>query len=238
MTRTLIVNADDLGRSRAINAGIVAAHGEGIVTSASLMVRWEAAEEAAELARAHPGLAVGLHLDLGEWRFEDWDWTPTYAVVDVEDAIAVRDEAAAQLGRFRELLGRDPTHLDSHQHVHAHPPVSTVVDRFGAELGVPVRHRSPDVQHVGDFYGRTREGEPYHEGIAVESLLRIVRALPEGVTEVSCHPGDARVDDPLYGPERAMEVAALCDPRVRAAIGEAGITLASFATYGLAPPNV
>ena len=238
MTRTLIVNADDLGRSPAINAGIVAAHVEGVVTSASLMVRWDAAAEAVELARRHPGLALGLHLDLGEWRLEDWDWTPTYAVVDVEDEAAVRDEARAQVARFRELVGRDPTHLDSHQHVHVQPPVSQVADRWGAELGVPVRHRSREVRHVGDFYGRTREGEPYHEGITVESLLRLVRRLPEGVTELSCHPGDASVDDPLYGPERAIEVATLCDPRVRAAIDEAGIRLASFATYGSSPPNV
>lgn len=33
----------------------------------------------------------------------------------------VREELEAQLSRFRELLGRNPTHVDGHQHVHVLP---------------------------------------------------------------------------------------------------------------------
>lgn len=33
----------------------------------------------------------------------------------------VREELEAQLSRFRELLGRAPTHVDGHQHVHVLP---------------------------------------------------------------------------------------------------------------------
>jgi predicted glycoside hydrolase/deacetylase ChbG (UPF0249 family) len=59
MTRAAIVNADDFGQSAGINRGIVEAHQRGIVTSASLMVRWHAASEAAAAyARAHPRLSV------------------------------------------------------------------------------------------------------------------------------------------------------------------------------------
>ena len=61
--RYLIVNADDFGQSDGVNRGIVRAHEGGIVTSASLMVRWPAAEEAAACARTHLRLSVGLHLD-------------------------------------------------------------------------------------------------------------------------------------------------------------------------------
>ena len=43
MSRAVIVNADDFGQSAGINRGIVEAHERGIVTSASLMVRWPAA---------------------------------------------------------------------------------------------------------------------------------------------------------------------------------------------------
>src|SRR3712207_7115710 len=43
----------------------------GIVTSASLMVRWPAATEAAAYAREHRDLSVGLHLDLGEWVYRE-----------------------------------------------------------------------------------------------------------------------------------------------------------------------
>ena len=67
MSRILIVNADDLGLSGGVNRGIARAHDEGIVTSASAMVRRDAIEEAAELARSRPALSVGLHVDLSEW---------------------------------------------------------------------------------------------------------------------------------------------------------------------------
>ena len=69
--RTLIVNADDFGLSPGVNAGVARTHEEGIVTSASLMVRQPAAEEAAAYARATPALGVGLHVDLGEWVWQD-----------------------------------------------------------------------------------------------------------------------------------------------------------------------
>ena len=87
--RVLIVNADDLGLSPGVNAGIIEAHLRGIVTSASLMVRQPAAREAARLARAHPGLSVGLHLDLCEWQYRDGVWQLEYEVVALQDEVAV-----------------------------------------------------------------------------------------------------------------------------------------------------
>ena len=69
MKRFLIVNADDFGLSAGVNQGIIEAHERGVVTSASLMVRWPAAVAAAAYARSHPQLAVGLHVDLGEWAY-------------------------------------------------------------------------------------------------------------------------------------------------------------------------
>ena len=62
--RRLVVNADDFGRSQSINQAVVRAHREGILTSASLMVNEPFADEAVALARANPGLGVGLHLTL------------------------------------------------------------------------------------------------------------------------------------------------------------------------------
>src|SRR5690606_17555925 len=62
----LIVNADDFGLSQAVNRGVIAAHRDGIVTSASIMVNAPAFEHALELARAHPALDIGVHLTLTE----------------------------------------------------------------------------------------------------------------------------------------------------------------------------
>src|SRR6059058_2925032 len=62
--RRLIVNADDFGRSTAINAAVIRAHQEGILTTASLMVNEPGFQEAVELARQNPRLGIGLHLTL------------------------------------------------------------------------------------------------------------------------------------------------------------------------------
>ena len=113
--RYLIVNADDFGQSPGINEGIITAHEHGIVTSASLMVRWPAAATAAEYAGAHPRLSLGLHVDLGEWAYRHGEWVPLYQVVPVDDAVSVAEEVSRQLVAFQHLTGKHPTHIDSHQ---------------------------------------------------------------------------------------------------------------------------
>ena len=227
--RTLIVNADDFGRSAGINAGIMRAHLEGLVTSTSLMVRWPAAATAAQLARGCPRMSLGLHLDLGESAFRDGEWRAVYEVVDATDAQAVEREARAQLERFRVLVGVDPTHVDSHQHVHRGGAVAAVVDELARPLGLPVRDRHPRIAYRGDFYGRTGTGDLLHDAITVDSLLALLRGLAPGITELGCHPGENDGADPLYAEERELELRALCDARVRRVVRELGIALCSFA---------
>src|ERR1700682_6105944 len=111
--KSLIVNADVFGQRAGVNRGIITAHERGIVTSASMMVRWPAAAEAAAYAREHPKLSVGLHLDLGEWSFQEGAWRPLYEVVSMQDAAAVKEEFLRQIEAFRSLVGADPTHIDS-----------------------------------------------------------------------------------------------------------------------------
>lgn len=229
MSRAAIVNADDFGQSAGINQGIVVAHERGIVTSASLMVRGQAASAAAAYARAHPRLSVGLHVDLSESIYQDGEWITLYERVDRLDARAVEAEIRAQLSLYRELMGRDPTHLDSHQHVHVEEPVRSLLDDLATELGVPLRHRSSRLRHDGRFYGQTSTGGPLTESISPAHLVEILRGLPEGVTEVACHPGCADDLVTMYRAERRVELDALCDPGVRRVVGDEGIALISFA---------
>lgn len=227
--RYLIVNADDFGLSEGVNRGIIRAHEQGIVTSASLMVRWPAADDAAAYARRRPQLSLGLHLDLGEWVYRDGEWSKLYEVVpDDGDVERVKDELCRQLRRFRVLVGRDPTHLDSHQHVHRHAPLCTLMEEIAVQLDVPLRHFSPEVQYNGSFYGQTGKGEPYPEGIRAESLVQVVAGLPEGITELLCHPGIGCDHESPYAKEREMEVQALCDSRVKEALEAEEIRLISF----------
>lgn len=192
--RFLIVNADDLGLSEAVNEGVFAAHEEGIVTSASLMVGRPAASAAVAKLGEDPSLAVGLHLELGE-------------------------EFRRQLDRFRELVGCDPTHLDSHKHVHEAEPVVAVAEALAAELGVPLRNRA--IRYEGSFYGR--------DAISPEHLMELIRALPPGWTEIGCHPAAGPVPTSSYDAERQIELETLRDPRVKNLLNVSDVRLCSFA---------
>lgn len=234
--RYLIVNADDFGRSLGVNRGVIEAYEGGIVTSASLMVRWPGAAEAAAYAVEHPNLALGLHLDLGEWVYRGGAWMPAYEVVPADDPPAVTEETARQLAAFRRLVGRDPTHLDSHQHVHSREPVRSVLSEVAGDLAVPLRHYDPRIRYCGAFYGQTGKGLPFPEGISVEALIETFATLPFGVTELACHPG---LDDGLqstYRSERAEEVRVLCDLRIREAIVSEGIRLRTFGDFAPGDP--
>ncbi|MFC1882966.1 carbohydrate deacetylase [Thermodesulfobacteriota bacterium] len=226
--RYLIVNADDFGLSPGVNRGIIKSHEQGIVTSASLMVRGPAAAEAAAYSREHPSLSLGLHIDLGEWTFIEGEWAPVYQVVPVNDRMAVAEEALRQVTTFRNLAGREPTHMDSHQHVHLREPVHSLVVEIAREVGIPLRHCSPQVRYCGDFYGQTAEGSLLPDVISVEGLLKILAALPTGITELACHPGELDNRETMYSSERAKEMKTLCDSRVKAAIEKLDIELCTF----------
>jgi chitin disaccharide deacetylase len=219
----LVVNADDFGRSHGVNRGIAEACDRGIVTSASLMVRYEAAAEAAALARDRPRLGLGLHVDLGEWVHRDGEWEAVY-----ERGGDVEAEVAAQLDAFERLVGAGPTHLDSHQHAHLREPARSALERLGAELGVPVRHLDRQVRYLGAFYGQTETGEPLPALVSAGALVALLERLEDGTTELACHPGYVHDLESTYRHERELELRALCDPRVRAVVRARGIRLVDF----------
>jgi chitin disaccharide deacetylase len=225
--RRLIVNADDFGLSAAVNAGVVRAHREGIVTSASLMVRQPAARAAAAAVRECPELSVGLHVDLGEWVRRDGGWHPRYVRVDDSDAEAVAGEVERQVEAFQTLLQRDPTHLDSHQHVHRDEPTRTILVRTAQELGVPLRHHSL-ARYYGGFYGQGKDGSALADAIGPIALAKLIQTLPAGTTELCCHPAEWVHQDWDYGVERIAELNSLCHPAVRAAVAASGVELMSF----------
>ena len=153
----LLVNADDFGMSDGVNAGIVEAHRDGIVTSTTWLAAGDAAEAAVELATDCPQLDVGLHLALtgvppvgdarpfrrqldAEGRWPSGHVALVRWLVRTPDARRhVRAEWRAQAYRFQKRWSRPPTHLDSHQHVALLPSLQRIYVELAAELRIPVR---------------------------------------------------------------------------------------------------
>jgi predicted glycoside hydrolase/deacetylase ChbG (UPF0249 family) len=219
--KLLIVNADDFGAGRGINRGVVEAHRDGILTSASLMVDMPGSEEAARLAAGLPRLSVGLHAVLtGE------DGAPA---VDFGDRERCRAELRRQVRRFTQLTGESPTHLDSHHNVHRDARLLPRFLELAAEHRLPLREHGP-ARYLPDFYGQWDGGETHPEWIAPANLVRMLAdEVGPGVTELGCHPGYVSADfRSSYSGEREIELRTLCDPAVRRAIGELGIALLDF----------
>ena len=214
----LIVNGDDFGASRGVNRAIVESHRYGILTSTSLLVDVPWSESAAILSRALPGLSVGLHVDLSR--------VGTEAVAGRADTC--RGELHRQFDRFRTLMGRPPTHLDSHHNVHRDPRLLPHFVDLAERHDLPLREHSP-VRYYSGFYGQWG-GETHLEQISVDGLRRILDAeVHEGVTELGCHPG--YVDPDLrsgYAIERETEVRTLCHPAVPQLLAERQIRLVGF----------
>jgi predicted glycoside hydrolase/deacetylase ChbG (UPF0249 family) len=246
--KRLIVNADDLGRTRGVNRGVFEAHRRGIVTSATLMVNYPAASEVRGLSDASPRLGIGLHVQLtgGPPQLPparipslvgvDGRLAPKPDGLAGADPAEVEAEARAQLARFRELMGRDPTHFDSHHHSHRVGAVFAAVVALAKETGRPVRPADPaQVELLRRSGVRTPEHfseEFFDETARLDVLLAIVRGLPEGTTELMCHP--AVVDEELrstssYALPRARELAVLTNPEALEAVRESGALLVSYA---------
>jgi predicted glycoside hydrolase/deacetylase ChbG (UPF0249 family) len=228
----LIVNADDFGQSPGINSGIIKAHEEGIVTSASLMVRYGAALPAASYAQQNSTLGVGLHVDLGEWTYKNYNWEPLYQVVCLDDEEAVEEEIKRQLDTFLALMKRLPTHIDSHQHVHHRETVLPAILKIADRLNITVRGHSTSVSYCGDFYGQCDDGSPYHDAISVRGLKKTIANLQEGITELACHPGLLDDIETLYRVEREKEVTTLCDGSLPDFIAKNNVSLRSFEGLG------
>jgi len=214
--RQLIVNADDLGLSPGVNDGIVEAHANGIVTSASLMVNRPGADHAAGLLGSHPALSVGLHFE------EDH-------LHDLDDPAQAGELFEAQLERFRELTGAEPTHIDSHHHVHADDERLQLFRALAEPLGVPVRHDGR-VAYIGGFWAQWEVGVTNLGYIRRPFLVHLISNEALGnVAELACHPakvtGDFRSS---YLEERAVELATLTEPGLQAEIEALGITLVSY----------
>jgi hopanoid biosynthesis associated protein HpnK len=196
--KQLILNADDFGMTRGVNEGIIRAHREGILTSATLMANGEAFDDAVERAHANKELGVGCHLVLVGGNCV----APKDSVASLVDADGnlpgslplfvakissgiirteeIERELRGQIERIR-AAGIEPTHLDTHKHTHAHPRVMEALGRVAKECGI-ARVRKP-MENLRDSWGTSQAGG---QGVSMQILAAgAVRAIAPRFTAIS-----------------------------------------------------
>jgi predicted glycoside hydrolase/deacetylase ChbG (UPF0249 family) len=268
MVRRLIINADDFGLTAGVSRGILKAHREGILTSTTFMVNFPWAPEMAPLLAEAPGLGVGLHLNLTTG-------APVLPPAQVPSLVGpggqfqrnlvrmlrrLRPEEAerewtAQAERFIKLVGRLPTHLDTHRYLQAYPPLCRAMLAVARRLGIrAVRILPPEFVPPGTFpwwdptsalvgaalrrsATLTRESGLFTADQTLagdfdpSGLLTRLDRVGEGVTELVSHPGE--VDEHLRAitslqDQRLVELTALTAPEARRRVAERGIELVHF----------
>ena len=156
-TKLIIVHADDLGETHAVNAAAIRALESGTINSASLMAPCPWFPEMADYAKSHPDADLGLHLTLTSERIY-YRWGPAAPVDKVPSLVdhngyfhhdweqnehvnpkEVEVELRAQVERAL-AMGVRPTHLDSHQYrlVMSGPELFDVMLRVAHDYKLPV----------------------------------------------------------------------------------------------------
>ncbi len=197
---TLIFNADDFGYSKGVNLGIIDAHQNGVVTSATLMMNMPGTEHAIELAKQNPSLGLGIHLALTCGRPLSHRIEPS-TILDTngnfyknaQDLInhklnpkEIELEWKLQIEKFYSS-GLIPTHLDSHHHVHTYPIIRDVMEKLALEYGLPVRIH-PKLSKAKPFSDKLIT-HFYGEKVSHKTLDDIVANAESGeVIEIMTHP--------------------------------------------------
>jgi predicted glycoside hydrolase/deacetylase ChbG (UPF0249 family) len=254
--RRLIINADDFGFTRDVNAGIVHAHRSGVLTSTTLMANGEAFEDAVRLAKETPTLDIGAHLVLVQGQSlldgQPLPETPLQLLgVLAKRGLNVYAELKAQIEKIRDN-GLRISHLDSHKHTHLVPAVFRTVVKLADEFGIRwVRLPLDSTVRLGRlscavgnrYYRRFADGKNVRMtdqflgfrltgSLTEETFAEALNKLEDGTAEFMCHPGylgdELRQARTRLKESRLLELEALTSPRIRQLISEQAIELGPF----------
>jgi predicted glycoside hydrolase/deacetylase ChbG (UPF0249 family) len=254
--RRLIINADDFGFTRDVNAGIVHAHLSGVLTATTLMANGDAFDDAIRLAKETPTLDVGAHLVLVQGSsLLDGRRLPEgprqLLGVLAKRGMNVYAELKAQIEKIR-AAGIQLSHLDSHKHTHLVPSVFRTVVKLADEFGIPwvrlpldttVRFGKFSTAFGNRYYRRFADGKNVRltdhfmgfrltGSLTEETLGEALSNIEDGVTEFMCHPGylgdELKQARTRLKESRLHELEALTSPRIRQLISEKAIQLGPF----------
>ena len=244
----VIFNADDFGLSKGVNLGIIEAYQCGPVRSTSIMAGTPGFEHAVELAKANPGLNIGIHLAVsagksvgGVYRTITDSDGRFLRLLEVEsmanegklDLKEVEAEFEAQIKKVL-AAGIKPDHFDTHHHVHRLPGIITVYLKLVKKYGVAARFLEEEL-YQPEYEGvKTTEkfsSEFYGDTATPEDLRRLLSSCDAESFEIMSHP--AFVDYDLYSAssyntKRAYELSILTSPETMDFIKQNGYSLCSY----------
>jgi predicted glycoside hydrolase/deacetylase ChbG (UPF0249 family) len=241
--KRLIINADDFGFTRDVNAGIVHAHREGVLTSTTLMANGAAFDDAVRLAKETPTLDIGAHLVLVQGNSlldgRPLPETPRQLLgVLLRRKLNVYAELKAQIEKIL-AAGLRVSHLDSHKHTHLVPSVFRVVVNLANEFGIPWVRLPLGISYYRRLAcGRNIKMTDHFLGFRLtgslteETFARALQELKDGTTEFMCHPGylgdELKQADTRLKESRLRELEALTSPRIRELLSVKEIDLGPF----------
>ncbi|MFA6600241.1 MAG: ChbG/HpnK family deacetylase [Candidatus Omnitrophota bacterium] len=243
--KRLIVNADDCNLTKAVTEAILDCHGRGIVSSTTFLINLPLRSAQVKRLKARKSLGVGLHLNvtLGQ---------PLSAPEEVRSLTGaegeflglrrllvgqpVRQEVfgeyCRQIDRFRKVFGRLPTHLDTHHQMHDRSLFLEALVAAAKRYKLPVRRsRSMEQKRragTPDFLFGSLDPACSWTGHA---LTEVLRNLPEGTSEIMCHPGQTDVALKAISSmtsARDREYRIFCQSRFRKMLGDLGVFLTHY----------
>lgn len=251
MAKRLLIRADDLGYSEAVNLGIQKSITDGLIRSVGFMPNMEAAPHGLALMEGLD-IALGQHTNVcvgrpvaapalipslvgpdGAFKSSKTYREAFAAGEDFVDFDEAKIEVRAQLARFRELTGREPDYFEGH--AVASPNLMAAIEEVRLEEGLPTSAVGFGGQTV-EVHGvpvRTCAMASMSPGYdARAALKKEVLAAPEDSTSVYiCHPGyldEYILTHSSLTVARTQEVAMLCDPEIRSWLEEQGVELIDY----------
>ena len=204
--KTLLVNADDFGFTRDVNAGIVEAHTRGILTATTLMANGAAFGDAVILSREVPTLDTGCHLVLvgGQSIVTGNAFPATVRQLIAGIALKRLDpyvELKAQIEKIVDA-GLRPVHMDTHKHTHLFPPVLDAVARLSSEFHIPWIRRPFD-------FPRGPGGLPVSKRVVSKAFALVRPRLERVLRENGCRSTDHFAGFAMTGLFTAEDVVSL-----------------------------
>ena len=249
---SLIIRTDDVGMSHSVNMGVQRLIATGLPLSVSVMFACPWYQEAVEILKRHPEVAVGIHLTLNsEWKH--YRWGPVSgreAVPSLVDADGYFFPSADALYQHQPVLGEIEKELRAQidralrsglriDYVDYHmgtatryPEFRALTERLAQEYGFG----------MSEYFGESVDAPQYWASPSrkADSLVAMIDRLRPGVNVVITHVGlddpelgallDMNTDQPLpdMSKNRQGELDALTSRRFSAALKARNVLLLTY----------